>query len=967
MKKKVIFIIIIIFIFTLLFFDNSFKQQLIPDDGKTFIKTSALSIAKNLVISQGINDFKKYGESLNTTPLIDDCTQKILNNIKNKNNTVKLINTKLGPDDWAIMGYDNFVENLDKLNTNSDIKTTLNYEINKIKIASNINYDKIYNKNNIYFPNIIGPYDKKTNQEISTALRKIILEYINNDINDFINNFNSNLLMPNLDTFINNYINSDPYYKDNFGKFSEEKLKPYIITELSKIIITIYNKKIEDIRIFLSTQNGFININKILCKDLGGLFVNNNCSFALKEDCYNIYKWPLTDPSFNIFTSYNNNKCYSSVQSGLRKLVENNTNKNDIIYDFENEKAIITDQYCIKNGLEPTVDYEGNKDCKITNNKPILESILGSKLLDTINTKYDSAQYETCDINEIDGKGTIPDNLKTLLNPLIKKYGPIEKSLCIDKDFGCPINKELVNGVCYNKCQDGYVTNPNKLNECYKLYANFENNGELKNADIVTRKNINVVCPQGYSYNTTEKKCIENCPTNYTYNNNDCKSIIPTKWDGAKDEGKLTKNAIWSKSQVRVFKCLNTNKPEYIDGLCYAKCPPGHVHVPGAPYTCRPEPCPDGYSNTGVTCYRAPDTKLAWYTKDAAISRWVCPDNYTNNSGICWTNSCPSGSYTTTAGMCMDNCAPGYNNVVGVCYKCPDGFTIDVGALCRKQCNSGYRDVAGVCWQDCPSGYIDDGAFCRRDAHIYGKGCCCAYGSCCSGNCPSDYAEDPCTCRKDAHIFAKDSYVPETKAKESYVPQSNPLPSTPASCPSDRDNIDGLCYPKCNTNYWSSSPTTCETNICPDTYYKTIAATCQRNADTKTNPFIGAGDVASLVCPDGTTEASPGGICYPNNPPTGYQRHPISLEQWTEKCPDEWTDTGWFCNRNTKLVDKKNVTCQTDYIFQNDKCRQKCPENTINNTDTTCGREKTIRIDNLTELPYKYRIKKRITDYLSKI
>jgi hypothetical protein len=247
---------------------------------------------------------------------------------------------------------------------------------------------------------------------------------------------------------------------------------------------------------------------------------------------------------------------------------------NDITYDNENEKANITNQYCTKKELEIIKDEEGNVDCKLTKNKPILESIFGSELLNTVNTKYDKSQYEECESNEIDGSGDVPADLKTLLDPLTKKYGPITKSLCIDKTYGCPDGKELINGLCYNKCSNDYAINEDNKLECYKLYATFENNGELKNANIVTRKIINnpnlpkELCPDNYTYNTTEKKCIENCPTDYTYYpKSDCKKNYPTKWDGQKEDDKLKKNAIWSQSKVRVLKCKDPNKPNLIDGL----------------------------------------------------------------------------------------------------------------------------------------------------------------------------------------------------------------------------------------------------------------------------------------------------------------------------------------------------------------------------------------------------------------
>ena len=205
----------------------------------------------------------------------------------------------------------------------------------------------------------------------------------------------------------------------------------------------------------------------------------------------------------------------------------------------------------------------------------------------------------------------------------------------------------------------------------------------------------------------------------------------------------------------------------------------------------------------------------------------------------------------------------------------------------------------------------------------------------------------------------------------------------------NRETVDGLepCAPgytnmglTCTrgANTYDREKVEVKFGSCPEGY-NTTPLTCSRIADTKTNPNIGVGDAASLLCPEGTKEASPGGICYPNNPPEGYQRHSISLEQWTEKCPNEWSDTGWYCTRPSKSVIATDAVCPTDYTDYTDytdnsidtckkncetgyesikdKCVQKCPENTINNTETTCGREK--KIINIEEynLPYKYKIK----------
>ncbi len=124
---------------------------------------------------------------------------------------------------------------------------------------------------------------------------------------------------------------------------------------------------------------------------------------------------------------------------------------------------------------------------------------------------------------------------------------------------------------------------------------------------------------------------------------------------------------------------------------------------------------------------------------------------------------------------------------------CPEGTEQQAG-LCYPKCREGYYGVGPVCWQRCPDGYkgerasgilyparpalalaraphahrrkacapltcADDGALCRRDAHIYGKKCCCTLFGCCH-NCKSGYTDDGCTCRRNAHIFGEPAAPP---------------------------------------------------------------------------------------------------------------------------------------------------------------------------------------------------------------
>jgi len=89
---------------------------------------------------------------------------------------------------------------------------------------------------------------------------------------------------------------------------------------------------------------------------------------------------------------------------------------------------------------------------------------------------------------------------------------------------------------------------------------------------------------------------------------------------------------------------------------------------------------------------------------------------------------------------------------------CPEGLDEDAG-LCYPKCDQGYRGVGPVCWSDtvptspsgvgtlkgCPAGWLDSGLLCGSGTTVIGK-------------------------------FDKDSRL---------------------SCPSDREDVDGLCYGKC--------------------------------------------------------------------------------------------------------------------------------------------------------------------------
>ena len=123
--------------------------------------------------------------------------------------------------------------------------------------------------------------------------------------------------------------------------------------------------------------------------------------------------------------------------------------------------------------------------------------------------------------------------------------------------------------------------------------------------------------------------------------------------------------------------------------------------------------------------------------------------------------------------------------------------------------------------------YQDRGAICWRDAHIYGKGCCCAFGKCCN-RCPSGYRDDGCTCRRDVSSYTKSSYGRGA--------------GEPLKCKDDEEYDAGLCYKKCRSGYKGIGPV-CWAG-CPSNANYDCGAMCTTNkkeCEDKTKALLEGG------------------------------------------------------------------------------------------------------------------------------
>jgi hypothetical protein len=229
----IILVVVVSVIFIVLFYN------------KEKIKNKAKKITFDIVTKKGIEEFKKYHKENDINIIVDKYLQSILNKDVSNNNLIKDVKSLLNQDD---------VKSIFNSNLNEDVvKTILNNNLNQdnVKLIFNSNLNNNLNQDVKTLLNIDVKLilNNNLNVDVKTLLSyNKIFEFFNNKINVFIDNLDIKLLIPNIDPLMDTYIKSDSNYKNNFDKFTEEKLKPYINKELTNNIIILYNKKIEEIK-----------------------------------------------------------------------------------------------------------------------------------------------------------------------------------------------------------------------------------------------------------------------------------------------------------------------------------------------------------------------------------------------------------------------------------------------------------------------------------------------------------------------------------------------------------------------------------------------------------------------------------------------------------------------------------------------------------------------------------------------
>ena len=421
-------------------------------------------------------------------------------------------------------------------------------------------------------------------------------------------------------------------------------------------------------------------------------------------------------------------------------------------------------------------------------------------------------------------------------------------------DKSCKSNRDLVNGMCYLKCPNGY--NRNGL-------LCLPSRGASYKPKVI---DANLSCPTGKT--KIGLLCYDNCESGYKYNDPNLPvSCIPNN---------SSKGLLYT--QTNKDPTCN-NELDFVDGLCYKKCSPGNTRVKGIPTQCagpkglnyitknkpapsKPKPseqakCKSELDNVDGLCYNKCPTKATGNSIDTYRvpgaptqcqgSRGL---NYKTETKPAKVNSKPSE---------QAKCKSELDNVDGLCYnKCPTkatGNSIDTyrvpGAPTQCQgsrglnyktetkpakvnskpseaakCKSELDNVDGLCYKKCPTKANGNSIDTFRVPGV------------------------PTNCQGSRGLIYETTHEPaKVKSKKSFE----------AGCKSNREKKDSLCYLKCDDKYGE----------------------CYRanpNAVTECMPKKGVSYLPNFAdCPDGYTYDG-GLMCVNSYVPKTYAKHTITAD-----------------------------------------------------------------------------------------
>jgi hypothetical protein len=494
----------------------------------------------------------------------------------------------------------------------------------------------------------------------------------------------------------------------------QEYLSEYIADVMEHVDLTEFSEvEMDEIAVkigengadFFDTKEGEDYLAKRQCQIMQGLLLSDNsCTYATREKCDASYDWSkvkadyaIEDPnaptSGELYVEWRDNKCI--IANPISRIT---CDKDNFPYDYDKRLCILTAEYCRSKGLDPVQTADGI-DCKLSGGQEFAELLFGTTLTRSIIQTFDPAQYKPCNPGDYDGNN-IPNEIKIALyaNPVTAAaYGMLGNKLCVTPSK-CEDGKVLENGLCYEKCRDGYTSD-----------------GALM--------------------------CYKNTPPN---------------WPGTSTFAHLQHKDIYSPAHP-LDSCGDPNYPDRQGAVCYANCRNGYDRVLNTCWAkitgdgvgsiphkrgCGPDERDDGtvcWKKSGEVC--ADDCSKGWepckhrWWSAAKCNRWgrltslsLFDDHCKEWGGWECTGGCPTSCAPVYLGgrtelWDREYCDPGKSNIDHLCYPdCPPGTSHPPGMpnQCRTDGEISYYSE-GIP-MSCAAGREQRGALCYDSCSVHNSG-----------------------------------------------------------------------------------------------------------------------------------------------------------------------------------------------------------------------------------------------------
>ncbi|KAG2486897.1 hypothetical protein HYH03_014397 [Edaphochlamys debaryana] len=287
----------------------------------------------------------------------------------------------------------------------------------------------------------------------------------------------------------------------------------------------------------------------------------------------------------------------------------------------------------------------------------------------------------------------------------------------------CPSGYEQQGAICYPSCpSDWQYGSHGVLNTCYQNCPPGYRDDGVGGTGLTCSY---VGCdPNTQVQDEIGGLCYDKCDAGYTYYGSRCYKGCDA---GYSDKAVFTSCSTWS---------CNPGDEDNGAGTCYPRCRDGY-HSNGLTM-CIQNSCPDGYRNDPLSCFRGAVTRgkgcccvnLKFYKNKCCGN---CDSGFTDTGCTCyrgpdtkWKSTYdrgvgyPKGRTYVKSSYAAKNPRTSIHSFAKKTSTrgskplgCPANTDWDGGLVCYDKCKAGYKGAAFLCWQDsCPPGLIDCGTYC---------------------------------------------------------------------------------------------------------------------------------------------------------------------------------------------------------------------------------------------------------------